>query len=74
MSSNIRIVKDAGSGGSMPTYDYKCMLCNEIKSVVKSIHEPLTKQKCKKCKVEMARMYSNVGVIFNGGGWAGKTK
>ena len=56
----------------MPTYDYKCLMCNEIISVVHSIHEPLTKQKCKKCKVEMVRVYSIVGVIFNGSGWAGK--
>ena len=58
----------------MPTYDYKCLSCNAIKTIVKSIHEPLTKQKCKSCNIEMARVYGNVGVVFNGSGWAGKTK
>ena len=48
------------------------MLCNAMKSVDQSIHLALEKQYCLSCKVEMARVYQPIGVVFNGSGWAGK--
>jgi predicted nucleic acid-binding Zn ribbon protein len=29
---------------------------------------------CPKCKVDMVRVFSAVGLVFKGEGWAGKTK
>lgn len=58
----------------MPIYEFKCMMCNDIRIIDQSIHLPLEKQYCFKCKVEMARKYEPTGVVFNGTGWAGKSK
>lgn len=53
----------------MPFYDYKCSKCSEIITVKRGITETISALECKTCKVEMSRVYSNVGISFNGSGF-----
>ena len=55
----------------MPTYEFECVDCDEIKVVVQSIHIKVADQTCEKCGYAMARKFTNPGVIFNASGFYG---
>lgn len=58
----------------MPTYEYGCQECGTYGSVHRTYKEDDGGMICPKCKVSMVRMFSAVGLIFKGDGWAGKSK
>lgn len=52
----------------MPTYQYRCTECDQDFEVVQSFtDEPL--KNCPKCKGEVRKQFSNVGVVFKGSGF-----
>jgi putative FmdB family regulatory protein len=51
----------------MPVYDYRCDICNSVKSVEKSIHDNTPNPDC--CDKPMNQVYSAVGVKFKGTGF-----
>lgn len=52
----------------MPTYEYKCTLCNQVQEVFHSIKEE-PEIKCKSCNGNCKRMVSGgTGFIIRGGG------
>ena len=55
----------------MPTYDYKCLVCNHDFEAHQSIKEESHTQ-CPKCKVECYNRLISGGTSFvlKGGGWA----
>jgi putative FmdB family regulatory protein len=53
----------------MPTYEYKCGICQQTLNVVRSIHDADPGYECVNCKAPMYQMVSGVGVKFNGNGW-----
>lgn len=55
----------------MPTYEFECVDCDEIKIVVSSIHAKVADQTCDKCGYAMAQKYSSPAIKFKGGGWGG---
>jgi len=52
----------------MPLYDYKCSQCGDIFEVLQKITEDPLKH-CPKCKGEIKRIISPVGIIFKGSGF-----
>ena len=57
----------------MPTYEFKCPECGEIEELITSVYSNHSVW-CVDCGVDMEKQFSNVGVIFKGDGWAGKSK
>jgi putative FmdB family regulatory protein len=53
----------------MPTYEYKCPLCQGSRSVTRSIHADDPGYECENCKVPMVHVIGNISVSFKGGGW-----
>ena len=53
----------------MAIYQYQCTDCNEHTEVVRSIREGAPDLLCKTCNSKLKRVYSNVGVTFNGSGF-----
>ena len=53
----------------MPTYTYECKACNTPYQKVRGITEKEPEYKCKDCNSSLIRVYSSVGVTFNGGGF-----
>jgi len=53
----------------LPFYDYKCNKCGDKITIKRGINETNSALECKTCKAEMSRVYSNVGVSFNGQGF-----
>jgi putative FmdB family regulatory protein len=53
----------------MPTYEYKCGICQQTLNVVRSIHDADPGYECVNCKAPMYQTVSGVGVKFNGNGW-----
>jgi putative FmdB family regulatory protein len=54
----------------MPIYEYKCTTCDTKQAIVKKADErdkdlPV----CRICKMDMKRVYSNIGVAFKGNGF-----
>lgn len=52
----------------MPLYDFKCGTCKKVIEVITKklyVDAPI----CEKCEIEMTRIYSVFGVIFNGPGF-----
>jgi putative FmdB family regulatory protein len=52
----------------MPTYQYKCPSCEEIKSVIYGITEEAPSVSCA-CGAEMKKIFSSPQVAFKGIGW-----
>ena len=53
----------------MPVYQYKCADCNEVTEEVRGIAENVPDLFCKTCNLPLKRLYSNIGVTFNGSGF-----
>jgi putative FmdB family regulatory protein len=53
---------------TMPTYEYACAKCGHQFEAVQSFSDkPISI--CPKCGGEVQKVYSNVGVVFKGGGF-----
>lgn len=53
----------------MPLYEFFCLQCDKKNTLVKSIHENTQESLCETCNLLMNRVYSSVGVTFNGSGF-----
>lgn len=53
----------------MPIYEYRCGSCDTPYTKVRGISEPSQEYKCDTCNIPLTRLYSSVGVTFNGGGF-----
>ena len=53
----------------MPAYEYICNQCSKEYTKVRSIKESDPGYTCETCNVELSRVYSKVGAVFNGGGF-----
>lgn len=53
----------------MPIYDYKCSSCDNLVSISRGINEKELAPQCLSCHKPLSRVYSSVGVTFNGGGF-----
>lgn len=53
----------------MATYEYKCKGCGQEISVTRSISDKENVPGCLACNLPLSRVYSSVGVTFNGGGF-----
>jgi putative FmdB family regulatory protein len=53
----------------MALYEYKCKTCGLSKTVVRSISDKESLPQCQSCKIPLTRVYSPIGVAFNGGGF-----
>ena len=53
----------------MPVYQYKCTDCNKVTEEVRGITENVPDLFCKACNLQLKRIYSNIGVTFNGSGF-----
>ena len=53
----------------MPAYEYRCEPCNKDYTRVRGIKEEDPGYQCEICNLDLIRVYSNVGVVFNGSGY-----
>jgi putative FmdB family regulatory protein len=53
----------------MALYEYKCKSCDSSVTVARSITEKEDVPLCGTCQIPFSRVYSSVGVTFNGGGF-----
>jgi putative FmdB family regulatory protein len=53
----------------MPAYEYDCMPCGERYVKVRAMTETDPGYRCDKCNRPVVRVYSNIGVTFNGNGF-----
>ena len=53
----------------MPSYEYDCMPCGTRYTKIRSISEEDPGYKCETCNLTLVRVYSNIGVVFNGSGY-----
>ena len=53
----------------MPSYEYDCMPCAKRYIKNRSMHEPDPGYTCEECSNALVRVYSNIGVQFNGKGF-----
>jgi putative FmdB family regulatory protein len=53
----------------MPAYEYDCMPCGERYVKVRAMAETDPGYKCDKCNQSLVRVYSSIGVTFNGSGF-----
>ncbi len=53
----------------MPSYEYDCMSCATRYTKIRSMSENDPGYKCDTCNNNLVRVYSNVGVTFNGSGF-----
>ncbi len=53
----------------MPAYEYDCMSCATRYVKVRSMSENDPGYTCDTCQKPLVRVYSNVGVTFNGSGF-----
>lgn len=53
----------------MAIYEYKCKVCDLSETVSRGISEKETIPECQSCKIPLNRVYSSIGVTFNGGGF-----
>jgi len=52
----------------MPTYQYACTNCGHEFEQFQSFYEDAIKE-CPECHGEVRKVYTNVGVVFKGGGF-----
>jgi putative FmdB family regulatory protein len=53
----------------MALYEYKCKACGASETVVRGIADKESVPQCKDCNIPLNRVYSPIGVAFNGGGF-----
>jgi putative FmdB family regulatory protein len=53
----------------MPIYEYECLECKEHYTFVRGISESDPGYECQTCGLELNRVYSSIGVTFNGSGF-----
>jgi putative FmdB family regulatory protein len=53
----------------MPKYEYKCKVCGLSEIVIRGILEKEAVPTCQACNIPLNRIYSSIGVTFNGGGF-----
>lgn len=54
----------------MPIYEYKCIKCDTKQTLIKSADDrDKDLPKCQTCNSDIKRVYSNIGVSFNGTGF-----
>ncbi len=53
----------------MPAYEYDCMPCATRYTKVRSMSEDDPGYKCEICNQPLVRVYSSVGIQFNGKGF-----
>ena len=53
----------------MPVYQYRCTDCNKLTEEVRGITENAPDLFCKSCNLPLKRLYSSIGVTFNGSGF-----
>lgn len=53
----------------MPSYEYDCMSCAERYTKTRSISEDDPGYSCDNCGKQLVRVYSKIGVQFNGKGF-----
>jgi putative FmdB family regulatory protein len=53
----------------MALYEYDCMRCAQRYIKDRSIKEEDPGYECEICNTSLVRVYSNVGAVFNGGGF-----
>jgi putative FmdB family regulatory protein len=53
----------------MPAYDYKCVLCEHVKEVNKSINDAAMVELCDKCGAAMIKQFGTFGIQFKGSGF-----
>ena len=58
----------------MPIYEYECSNCNVKATFVRGISEIDPGYKCNACNLDLTRVYSSIGVAFNGSGFYSNDK
>jgi len=53
----------------MPTYTYKCGPCDTPYEKIRGISDPEPEYSCTACNSILIKVYSNVGVTFQGSGF-----
>jgi putative FmdB family regulatory protein len=53
----------------MPSYEYMCDKCNASYTKIRGIKEDDPGYNCDTCNISLVRVYSNIGVTFNGSGF-----
>lgn len=53
----------------MPVYEYKCIICEHVKEITKSINEASTTELCEKCGEVMVKQFGTFGIQFKGSGF-----
>ena len=53
----------------MPSYEYDCMSCVIRYTKIRSMSGADAGYKCETCNNNLVRVYSNIGVTFNGSGF-----
>lgn len=53
----------------MAIYEYKCKSCDASETVSRGITEKEEIPSCRDCNLLLSRVYSSVGVTFNGSGF-----
>lgn len=53
----------------MAAYEYKCKECNATKVIFRGMTDKEEIPHCDTCNLDYTRVYSNVGVTFNGSGF-----
>ena len=51
----------------MPTYDYKCIECDDVFEVTHGMND--TVESCPRCGGRVRRLFRPVGIIFKGSGF-----
>lgn len=53
----------------MPIYEYKCKSCDTKTNINKAVSDLDREEVCKTCGNTLNRVYSSIGVTFNGSGF-----
>jgi len=53
----------------MPTYEFKCPVCSDIKVIKAGFEDDLSSPGCDYCLVSMERVWTSNPIHFKGKGW-----
>jgi putative FmdB family regulatory protein len=53
----------------LPNYEYSCGVCGVSRNIFRGIADPEQSYECDACNLPLKRVYSNIGVTFNGEGF-----
>jgi putative FmdB family regulatory protein len=53
----------------MAFYEYKCKQCDKSVTVSRGMTDPEVSVNCDDCNIPLFRVYSSIGVAFNGSGF-----